>query len=250
MGCDMSVIDVHAHILCGVDDGSKNMGTTRRMLKRAYEQGVRAIIATPHYTKQRWRPSPAQIRRLICDVQEEADRITPGLTIYSGMEIYYHSGMEKGLLSGKLLTLADSRYVLIEFHPSVAYSQIEAAVRELSLSGYIPVIAHVERYQCLRQGSHLSNIREMGGRIQMNYCSLVHTNGMFDVRGVRERSWCRKVLAGGMVDLLGSDMHGMNHRPPEYEAAARWISGKLGEDILQQLTEENPRRILEKNGLM
>ncbi len=240
----MSIIDVHAHILCGLDDGSKNMGTTRRMLKRAYEQGVRDIIATPHYTKHRWKTSPENIRELIGSVQKEADRITPGLAIHPGMEIYYFSGMEKALASGTLLTLADSRYVLIEFHPATAYSQIEAAVRELSLCGYIPVLAHAERYQGLRYGDHLRYIREMGARIQMNYRSLVHTDGVLDIRGIRERSWCRGVLLDGLVDFLGSDMHGMKHRPPEYEKAEQWICGKIGEDGFRQLSEINPHLIL------
>lgn len=215
------------------------------MLKKAYGQGIRAIIATPHYMRQRWRTDPEQVRKLVSEVQKEADRVTPGMIIYPGMEIHYFSGMAEALTDGKLLTLADSRFVLTEFLPSVSFIQLEQAVRELILSGYKPVLAHVERYHTLQQGDHLRKIKEMGAYIQMNYRSLVHTDGLFDLNGIKERNWCRNMLLDGLVDLLGTDMHGIRHRAPECEEALEWIRKKAGEEFLRHITEENPQMIIE-----
>lgn len=245
----MAIIDVHAHILPGLDDGSPNFGITRRMLRMAYRQGMGGIIATPHYMKHRWHSRPEQIRELVSLVQKEANRITPGLTIYPGQEINYFDGMEEYLEKGKLLTLADSRFVLTEFFPSSSWSQIENAVRKLILAGYIPVIAHGERYECLRKDDRLLSLRESGAYIQMNYQSLIYTENFLDVRGLKERNWCRKVLQEGCIDFLGTDMHGLKHRPPKCEDACEWMKNRAGEEIYLRLTEKNPMKII-SDGLL
>lgn len=240
----MAIIDVHAHILPAIDDGSKNMGTTRCMLRMAYGQGIRAIIATPHYTRHRWHTRPEQIRELAEQVQKEADRITPGMKIYAGQEINYFDGMDEYLAQGRLLTLADSRFVLVEFFPSVPWSQMETAVRRLTLAGYTPVIAHAERYECLYSGDKLRALKDAGSYVQMNYQSLTASGFLSDIWSLKERNWCRKALLEGCVDFLGTDMHGLRHRPPRCEEACGWIKNKAGEDVYQRLTEENPTRII------
>ena len=117
----MEMTDIHAHILPGIDDGPETMEETRRMLRKAFEQGIRSIIATPHYFRRHYEPEVRQIYELVSAVQAEADTLTPGLRIYPGQEIMHFYEIEEFLLEKKVIPLSGTRYVLIEFLPSVVY---------------------------------------------------------------------------------------------------------------------------------
>ena len=109
----MEMTDIHAHILPGIDDGPETMEETRRMLRKAFEQGIRSIIATPHYFRRHYEPEVRQIYELVSAVQAEADTLTPGLRIYPGQEIMHFYEIEEFLLEKKVIPLAGTRYVLI-----------------------------------------------------------------------------------------------------------------------------------------
>lgn len=132
------------------------------MLRKAFEQGIRSIIATPHYFRRHYEPEVRQIYELVSAVQAEADTLTPGLRIYPGQEIMHFYEIEEFLLEKKVITLAGTRYVLIEFLPSVVYSRLELAMRRMIFAGYIPVLAHAERYFCLRKNGRLEELAAAG----------------------------------------------------------------------------------------
>ena len=165
------IIDVHSHILPGLDDGSSNMEESLEMLRMAYQQGVRQIIATPHYSGRFRDASPGRVRKLCEEVQEAARQQGMKIRIYPGQEIMYTDEAADLLREGKLLTMADSRYVLVEFFPSVTWSALQQAVRTLMMSGCVPVIAHAERYLCLRENGRIDVLRDQGILIQLNYRS-------------------------------------------------------------------------------
>lgn len=247
-------IDIHAHILPGVDDGSRTMEETRLLLKSVYEQGARAVIATPHYAEGRKNQSAGAIRQAVGEVRREASEIAPELEIFPGQEILYFHELAEALRAGEVLTLADTRYVLIEFPTSVFLRDIEQAVRTLVLSGYQPVLAHVERYGCLRAkgtAEALEALIQGGARLQMNFTSLQPAQGHWDVlptpsrwRMRREVHWCRRMAEDGMIQFFGTDMHRTDYRPPKTEAALGWLEKKLGEEELERLLWDNPQRLL------
>lgn len=258
-GAAGNLIDIHAHILPGLDDGSHDLKETQLMLIEAKKQGIRQIIATPHYIGKRYQPEPDQIFELVRLVQREADQCAPGLKIYPGEEILYFSEMEEALSGQKLLTLNGTRYILVEFLPSVAYSRLVQALRKLVWAGYFPVLAHVERYSCLRRSGRLEEIRKAGIYIQMNFTSLRmnfasllgpirllagQNEILSEENHLADRLWCRKMLLEDQVQFLGTDMHGSGYRPPECSEAVDWIRKKLGEDYLNCLTEQNPQKLL------
>lgn len=111
------VIDVHAHILPGIDDGSRDWDESRRLLEESYRQGIRYIIATPHYSR---RGLPSDIYDLSEKLKEEARKIAPDFQIGLGQETYYHEGLIENLKNGRALTLDGSQYVLVEFEPTMA----------------------------------------------------------------------------------------------------------------------------------
>lgn len=132
-------------------------------------QGIRAVIATPHFSR---RGDPDEYRQLLKSVQTEIWKSCPDFQLYLGQELYYHEDLGDRLLSGQALTLADSSYILVEFDPAAPFSRMSRGIRNLCGLGYIPVLAHAERYGCLRESGMLERLREMGALFQVNYESL------------------------------------------------------------------------------
>ena len=180
---ELGVVDIHTHVLPGIDDGAEKMALSYRMLRRSYKQGVRKVIATPHYATYHWRTKPQQIQELMEKLAARVRKAMPDLELYRGQEIQYFEGMVEMLREGKLLTLAGSRYVLTEFLPTSSWSQIERAVRELTMAGYLPVLAHIERYQCLREKGRLEELMKEGAYLQMNYGSLTKLSHFWKNKG-------------------------------------------------------------------
>ena len=139
----------------------------------------------------------------------------------------------------KLLTLADSNYVLIEFMPAVPYSEICTAVQNLSRTRYVPVIAHAERYRCLRKGKRLEELIGLDALIQMNYRSV--GGSWHDVTA----RWCRDNLKKGNVHLMGTDMHNTGNRMPDTKEAMSWMRTHLDRKYLKKITKDNALRITE-----
>lgn len=234
----IGIIDVHAHILPEVDDGAEDMDETNLMLQCAYAQGIRGIIATPHYVERHNLADADAIRESVKLVQIAAKNIAPDFYIYPGQEIFYFDGIAEALRSGKALTLADTRYVLIEFSVSISYQDIVKAVRRLTQARYIPVLAHIERYRCLRNVGRVEELIQAGAYMQMNYASLT---GM---RHVGDRRWCRKMILAGRIHLLGTDMHRMDYRPPNVREAVEWLYKKVEPPYPEQLMRLYPEILL------
>lgn len=229
------IIDVHAHILPGVDDGSRSWEETRWMLWCAFSCGIRAVIATPHYSR---RQDTERLRELAGQMQQLAHRISRDFQIYLGQEILYFNGLEEELEKKKALTLAGSRFVLVEFRPEADYGSIYQAMRRLLTAGYYPVAAHVERYRALREGGRLEELKEIGCLLQMNYHSLEGSSLGKNVR------WCRKQVAEGRIDLLGTDAHRRDCRTPDISESLKWLEGRVQEQRLEKMTRGNVLRLL------
>lgn len=232
------IIDVHSHILPGLDDGATGMAESLEMLRMAEQQGIGQIIATPHYSKRFREASPEKIRKLCRETQEAARSQGLKIHIHVGQEIMYSDRTAELLREKKLLTLADSRYVLIEFFPSVAWSALYQAVRTLLVNGYIPVIAHAERYPCLREKGRIEELREQDVRIQLNYRSV--GGGWYD----RTARWCRKMLKEKKADFLGTDMHNTGDRSPSTQKAVKWMKTHLTRLDLRKVTQGNACKMI------
>lgn len=231
------LIDIHSHILPKADDGSRYFGETADMLKRAYRQGVRGVIATPHYICRRNRMKSREIREIFHRVKQMTAGELPDLSLYLGEELFYFDGALEALEAGHVLTLNETHYVLVEFPVNVTYGELFRALRKLELACYIPVLAHIERYECLQEDPGLvDELIHAGAYMQINYGSLT------GIRYLKRRSWCRKMILDGRVHLLGSDMHRLDYRPPELEDAVKWLRKK---GMLDRLAIENPRKLLE-----
>lgn len=229
------IIDVHAHILPGVDDGAADWEEARWMLACAYKQGIRTIIATPHYSR---RQEAGRLRELARQLDAEAKQIAPDFKIFLGQEILYFDSIVEALAEGQALTMADSRYVLVEFMPDSSFHKIFQAVRRLLISGYHPIVAHVERYGAMRDEAHMQELIRAGCYLQMNYRSL--QGKILD----RDARWCRRQVLERRIHMLATDMHHKNARTPEIAKSLRWLSDHIDESQLTYMMEKNAGRIL------
>lgn len=233
------IIDIHAHLLPGIDDGAGDWDEARWMLSCAYRQGIHIIIATPHYSH---RQDVGRLKQLAAQLELEAKRIAPDFQIYLGQEILYFDGIVDRLGEGQALTLAGSRYVLVEFMPDVSFQKLYQAVRRLVIAGYHPIIAHVERYEALRVEESLEELIKAGAYLQMNYKSL--QGGLLD----RSARWCRRQVMERRIHLLATDMHGRTHRTPEITKSLGWLAGHVDGSRVSYMVEKNAQVILAESG--
>lgn len=235
------IIDVHAHILPGIDDGATDPGESIALLRMAAAQGISSVIATPHASE---RSAPSLVRELAAQTEREIGKEYPDFRVYCGQEIYYHEDMAQRLREGELLTMADSRYVLVEFSPGVSYGNLYRGIRSLITAGYLPVLAHMERYRCLRKEENLKDLEGGGCLFQMNYESLQGSRLHGEVR------WCRRQALSGRIHFLGTDMHRRDFRPPDITGALKWLEGNAGEELLEEMTYGNPLHMINKEGIL
>ena len=242
----MKKIDMHCHILPGIDDGSANPKETLTMLRMALKQDFVGMIVTPHGSVQNASTERVEeSRSLIKKFRIQAyQRLGIRLPVFPGQEIMYSVDTRQLLKEGKLLTLADSRYILLEFMPGTPYSKIYSAVRQMQTTGYIPILAHVELYHVLHEEGRLDELIEAGARIQMNYSSV---GGSWNNNTAQ---WCKKQLKNRCVHYLGTDMHNSGERSPETEHAEKWMQKNLDEEYIWALVQGNARRILDDRGSM
>lgn len=240
MNCTMTypkgIIDVHAHILPGVDDGARNMRESVKMLLLAASQGVVGVIATPHYSRRKVYHGLDQLAE---ELQNRIRKFYPDFFIRLGQETYYHEELTARLQNGAGYTMAGSRYVLVEFEPSISYDTLFQGIRRLSGVGYLPILAHMERYGCLRQKG-ADELLSCGCSLQMNYTSLTGNWLNSEVR------WCRSQVEAGKIHLLGTDMHRLDRRPPELSEARKWLENHISPEEVERITCRNPVHILKK----
>ncbi|MCM1119049.1 MAG: protein-tyrosine-phosphatase [bacterium] len=234
------VVDIHCHILPGVDDGSRSVSQSCRMLDIAWENGIRAIVATPHYMPEGRHPAPETLRRLTEELRKYASLQQYNLEIYEGNEIYYHQEVPELLEEGKILPLAGSRYVLVEFSPADDARYIRNALSELQAAGYEPILAHVERYMslCGKNGDRIGELREMGVLIQVN------ANSIEGKMGPVAKKTVHNLLKKQWVDFVATDAHSDRSRSHAIEDCVKMLRRKYPAEYVEDILGGNARRIL------
>ena len=231
------MIDMHCHLLYGVDDGPKQIEESVKMLKSAAEQGVTDIILTPHYRRGMFKFDKELVLEHKVALEAKAQEI--GINLYLGTEFHVNGDIIEYLDGGRCLTLAGSEYVLTEYEYGTDYSYIFQMTHTLLRYGYIPIIAHVERYGCLvKNPKRIEELQEIGALIQINAGAVVGEEGW------NSKSFCQKALKHGWVDMVASDSHGIKKRVCYMEDAYDYISEKYGEKLAYKLMIKNPKKII------
>lgn len=238
------MIDIHSHIIFGVDDGPQTIEESRSLLMDAYKQGVRKIVATSHRRIGMFETPEDTIEKNFKSVQRIAKEVASDLTVLYGAEIYYSSELMDKLEKKIVPSINGSSYVLIEFSQNAKFWEIKIGLTNVLRLGFIPVIAHVERYHSLENNeNYLKELINMGCYVQINSSSVLKCKYFFDKNRLFKKR-ARYYLDRDLVHCVASDMHHLSKRPAYMKEAFDFISKKYGRRKAKELFVENPNRIV------
>lgn len=235
------MIDIHAHILPGADDGASDLQEALRMVKMAEESGVYAMVATPHANIPGAFQNYASKELLHAFQNLQQEIINAGLhvRIYGGMEIFATRDMPRFLEEGKVWTLNNTKYFLTEFDFHENPDFCNMILEDCAEAGFVPVIAHPERYFFVQRNPRI--VYEWychGYAIQVNKGSLL---GRF---GESAREMSRLLLHHGLVTCVASDAHASGRRTPHMREVKEFLDRNFGQDYREMVLERNPAHIL------
>jgi len=233
-------VDLHTHVLPGLDDGAADVGTAFAMLEMAAADGTATIVATPHARHDRFPAVDCQRRGQAAATVRE--RLPEGLTVALGAEVRVDSELLAELDRGdeaRWLYLAGSRYILLELPPiDLGYDPV-ALVHELHVAGSVAVIAHPERIPWLSQDfDALAALVDRGALLQVTAASLTGAAGRGATRCAR---W---LMDEGLVGFVASDAHNTTTRAPLLHEAFTIVADRWGDEVALRLFVDNPARVL------
>lgn len=235
------MIDLHAHILPGLDDGAQRLEESIEMARMAEENGVTDLVATPH-SNQRGRfenDDPAQLRVELNQLRAVLKAEGIPLHVHLGMEILASSDWKERVEQGELIPLANSRYYLVEFLFGEEPEVIEDRLEQLLEVGVVPLIAHPERYYCVQEyPTFVYYWLQMGCRTQINKGSVL---GRF---GRKAEMAAQELLRFDLATCMATDAHSPYQRTTYLLDAYDAVAEQYGEEKAHQLTMEHPKKIL------
>jgi len=233
------VIDLHCHILPGIDDGASDSSISLAMARALVRQGVTDVACTPHILPGLYHNSGPAIRLAIQQLQETLDQEGIALRLATGADVHMTPNFIAGLRSGHLLTIADSRYVLIEPPHHTAPPQLEDFFFNLVVAGYVPILTHPERLSWVPQRYEIiKRLVQSGVWMQITAGSFA---GAF---GRNALYWAERMLDEGCVHLIATDAHDAERRPPDLAAGRELVAKRVGPEEAQRLVLTRPMGIL------
>ena len=230
----MFYLDIHCHILPGVDDGARNFDTSMAMISMAYNEGTRAMILTPHYHGGYVEPNRNVVDERFIKLRQLVHQYYPDMKLFLGNEIYYYPSVPEWIEEGRVHTLADSDYVLLEFSTKVGKRELMDACKNMCGYGYRPVFAHVERYESLvKDPSYIEELILSGAYIQVNSKSITGEGGL------RTKHFIKRLLKEEWIHFIGTDAHSMGSRKPEIAECADTIIKKCGKEYAAEILYKN-----------
>lgn len=222
------MIDIHTHILPFIDDGSKTLEESIQLLEEEEQIGVTDVFLTPHYIKHRNYLSTYKENIEVYDqFLEEVKKRNIKVNLHLGNEVYYHFDSVSHLRNQTVVPMGNSKFVLIEFSTSEEEEDIGEAIHNMKALGYIPIIAHIERYPYIKNFKDYELIKRMGAYIQVNASSVTGSSGS------QYKKLALKLIKAGVVDFIASDIH--TFRKNELVEAYKIVSKKFGIDTANHL---------------
>lgn len=233
------MIDLHCHILPGIDDGAPDIAVSLEMARLFVADGVSVVAATPHILPGLYANTGPQIRAAISDLQTALDAEGIPLRLVSGADNHIVPDFVSALRSGHLLSLSDSRYVLVEPPHHVPPPRMEELFFNVQVAGFVPILTHPERLTWIK--SHYDTITRLasaGVLMQITAGSLAGTFGR------NPRYWAERMLGEGYVHIIATDAHDTDRRPPNLSVGRDIAAKSVGNDEAAQLVHYRPSAIL------
>ena len=233
------MIDLHCHILPGIDDGARDLETSIAMARAFVADGVSVVACTPHILPGLYHNSGPEIRNATAQLQRVLNERGIPLHLATGADNHVIPEFVSELRAGKLLSLADSRYVLVEPPHHVAPPRLEELFFSLTTANYVPVLTHPERLTWINSAyASMERLSEAGAWFQVTAGSLA---GDF---GRNARYWAERLLDEGRVHLLATDAHDLKSRPPRLSCGRDLAAKRVGDIEAENLVVTRPRGVL------
>ena len=241
----MKIIDIHTHIVYGIDDGAADLDESLKLMGLAYEQGVRGIFCTNHSYGMSFGENYKKYHDRFEELREKAAEKYPGLGLYKGCEVLCYKDempeiMER-VYSGMYPSMNGTKCLLMEFDPKGTRGMDEAcACAQYALdSGYVPIIAHAERYNPFYDDplQDVIRLREMGCLVQINLYSVEQD------RSIR-KELANLFLKHHQVDLVGTDTHSLTYKRTEGLVGAEALERKYGKEYAEEVLWKKGERMI------
>lgn len=224
-------VDIHSHFLYGVDDGARTKEDMEAMLDAAHANGIAVLYATPHIT-----PGIKSFDMELCRLHLEEAKAYCAARNYSmelrlGGELLYTPMFERYAMEHELPTLGDSEQILIEFLPDVSFSELEAAVDLSERLGYLPVLAHIERYKCMMRFTNAWKLKK-----KYNVCYQVNASTVLQRRGIYSDWMIHRWFSDRLIDYVACDAHNCRKRTYRMRTAFTALKQRYGKRYASYLT--------------
>lgn len=231
--------DIHSHVLPCIDDGSDSMEKSLFLIKNMSFCGTKELIVTPHYCVRRgYKPSKDNILSCFENLKSEVLKKGIGVKLHCGCEIEYSSDIPSLLEEGKLLTLCGSKYILLEFAPYTSVRDIINAVQDIVLLGFIPVLAHVERYPALKNNiEDIIQLKNIGAKIQVNIDYVTSKLIFTDV-------FLKLLISMQLIDFVAGDIHFNSYSSSQIKQCVRIIQKHSSSSYVKDVFYKNAEKIL------
>ena len=197
------MVDMHSHVLPGIDDGAQTPAESIELIKRMMALGIKKIIATPHIMADYYRNTAESINGALEILKAELEKEKMDIVVEAAAEHYFDETFEGRINDGKLMVMGDN-YVLFEFSFISKPPNVVPIVHRLKELGYKPILAHPERYPYM-DIDQFRSLREWGLLFQLNTISLV---GYY---GKEAKKMAESLVDNQLIDFISSDMHHLRH---------------------------------------
>lgn len=238
------MIDIHSHILPGMDDGPRTMNEAMDMARMAVEDGIAGMICTPHWHPMLWPNEFQAVCRAVEVMQERLCAEGVALRLWPGSELCLDAAVPQELEEGRLGSLNGRSWTLLELPGAVEPKGLEEFLWDMGQRGFRVILAHPERYDYIRRDpARLHSLISMGVAVQITASSLL---GRF---GPETTSLCQLLMEHRLVHFLASDGHGIRTRRPLLSQAVRAAAAVVGEAEARRLVHEHPLSVLRGEAL-
>jgi protein-tyrosine phosphatase len=233
------LIDLHSHLLPGIDDGSKDLAMSLAMARMASADGISTIACTPHILPGVYNNNGSAIRSAVAQLSERIAGAGIPISLVTGADVHIAPDLDVRLRDGRALTLNNSRYLLLEPPHHVLPPRLEDLIFGLQAAGYVPILTHPERLSWIE--GHYDLIRRLVFSSVFMQITAGSVMGRF---GRRPRYWAERMLDEGLCHLLATDAHNIEQRPPRMADARDVVAQRLGDDEAINLVLRRPQGIL------
>ena len=227
------IVDIHSHIIPGIDDGSKDMEMTLEMIRNAEKEGTKEMVATPHYLLEYGEATIIDVKNRVKEINVLLENEKIDVKIYSGQEVYFNEKIIEDYLEGNIGTINDSRYMLIEFPMDKFDENTFDILYELQVREIVPIIAHPERYKFFIEKPSLIN-----EFINQEYLFQVNAGSIEGKFGQNVKKTADLFLTNNIYNFIGSDAHNIKSRNTGLKNAMDLIGKGMNKNIFQDSSEK------------